>query len=132
MTNVLPDPHSPKQPVGRSSVHLSKQADSEIRYQFQLLLSEKIYPTTTNILERLRAAHDDFPIQSKTILCRNLHRIGFRYKSTTKVKIPLDHVSFVAQLAKFYRKIDELPMADALIFYHDESWSNVGEEKGSI
>ncbi|CAF4809916.1 unnamed protein product, partial [Rotaria sp. Silwood2] len=80
----------------------------------------------------LHAAHDDFPIQSKTTLRRNLHRIGFRYKSTTKVKIPLDHVSFVAQRAKFYRKIDELRMADALIFYHDESWLNVGEEKRSI
>ncbi|CAF4770778.1 unnamed protein product, partial [Rotaria sp. Silwood2] len=132
MTNVLPDPQPPNQRVGRSSVHLSEQADSEIRYQFQLLLSEKIYPTTTNILERLHAAHDDFPIQSKTTLRCNLHRIGFRYKSSTKVKILLDHVSFVAQRAKFYRKIDELRMADALIFYHDESWLNVGEEKRSI
>ena len=114
-------------------MHLSKQADSEIRYQFQLLLSEKIYPTTTtNIHERLHTVHDDFPIQSKTTLRRHLHRIGFRYKSTTKVKIPLDYVSFVAQCAKFYRKIDELRMNDALIFYHDESWLYVGEEKRSI
>ena len=66
MTNVLPYPQPPKQRPGRTSVHLSEQADSEIRYQFQLLLSEKIYPTTANILEKLHVAHDDFPIQSKT------------------------------------------------------------------
>ncbi|CAF4197206.1 unnamed protein product [Rotaria sordida] len=132
MTNVIPAPQPPKQRSGRIPERLSEQADSEIRYQFQLLLSEKIYPTTANLLERLHAAHRDFPIQSQTTLRRHLHRIGFSYKSTTKVKIPLDHVSFVAQRAKFYRKIDELRTADALIFYHDESWLNVGEEKKSI
>ena len=132
MTNVLPYPQPPKHRSGRTSVHLSEQADSEIRYQFQPLLSQKTYLTTANILEKLHVAHDDFLIESKTTLHRHLHRIGFRYKSTTKVKIPLDYVSFVAQCAKFYQKIDELRRDDVLIFYHDESWLNVGEEKRSV
>ncbi|CAF3021399.1 unnamed protein product [Rotaria sp. Silwood2] len=130
--DAAPEPQSPKQRPGRVPVRLSEEADSEIRYQFQLLLSEKIYPTTTNLLQRLHAAHHDFPIRSKTTLRRNLYRIGFSYKSTKNIKIPLDHVSFVAQRAIYYRKIDELRAADSLIFYHDESWLNIGEEKQSI
>ena len=73
-----------------------------------------------------------FRFNQKPTLRRHLHQIGFRYKPTTKVKIPLDHVSFVAQRAKFYRKIDELRRDDAFTFHHDDSWLNVGEEKRSI
>ena len=70
MTNVLQCLQSPKQRAGRTSVHLSEQAGSEIRYQFQLLLSEKNLSTLT-------------------ILRRHLYRIGFRYKSRNKSKFYL-------------------------------------------
>ncbi|CAF1305118.1 unnamed protein product [Rotaria sp. Silwood1] len=130
--NANPESQSPKQRLGRAPVRLFEEADSEIRYQFQLLLSEKIYPTTTDLLQRLHAAHDDFPILSKTTLRRNLYRIKLSYKSTKRIKIPLGHVSFVAQRARYYRKIDELRAANALIFYHDKSWLNIGEVKQFI
>ncbi|CAF3236218.1 unnamed protein product [Rotaria sp. Silwood2] len=129
---VVPEPEPTKKRSGRVPIKLSEQADSEIRFQFHALLAENIYPNTDNLLERLHQLHNDFPVQSKTTLRRHLHRIGFSYKSTTKVKIPLDNICFVAQRAKFFRKMDELRDANALVFFHDESWINSGTEKTSI
>ena len=65
-------------------------------------------------------------------LCWNLYRIWFSYKLTKNIKIPFDQIQFVAQRAIYYRKLDELRAADSLVFYHDESWLNIGEEKQSI
>ncbi|CAF4145912.1 unnamed protein product [Rotaria sp. Silwood2] len=51
---------------------------------------------------------------------------------TSKVKVLLDDNSFVAQRACYFRKINELRKADALILFHDETWVNINEEKRSI
>lgn len=129
---VVSEPEPPKKRSGRVPIKLSEQADSEIRFQFDALLAENIYPNTDNLLERLQQLHNDFPIHSKTTLRRHLHRIGFSYKSTAKVKIPLDNICFVAQRAKFFRKMDELRDGNALVFFHDETWINSSTEKKSI
>ncbi len=52
----------------RSPIHLFEEADDEIQFQFHLLLVEKIYPTIAILLERLLAAHTDFPVHSRTTL----------------------------------------------------------------
>ena len=125
-------PKAPRKIPGRSSIHLSEEANDEIRFQFHLLLAEKIYPTIDILLERLLAAHSDFPVHSETNLRRHMHRLGFSYKKTSKVKVALDDNSFVAQRAFYFRKLDELRKAGALIMFHDETWVNMGEEKRSI
>ena len=61
-----------------------------------------------------------------------MKRLGFSYKQTSKVPIPLDSVSFVAQRAAYFRRLDELREAKAHVYYHDETWCNVGEEKRSV
>ena len=58
--------------------------------------------------------------------------LGFSYKQTSKVPIPLDPVSFVAQRAAYFRRLDELREAKAHLYYHDETWCNIGEEKRSV
>lgn len=127
----LPPKNVPKV-IGRPSVMLSEEADDEIRFQFHLLLAEKIYPTVSVLLERLLAAHSDFPILSQTSLRRHMHRLGFSYRKTSKVKVALDDNTFVAQRAFYFRKLTDLRQSGALIMYHDETWANVGEEKRSI
>jgi len=125
-------PKSVPKVIGRPSVMLSEEADDEIRFQFHLLLAEKIYPTVYLLLERLLAAHSDFPIRSETSLRRHMHRLGFSYQKTSKVKLALDDNTFVAQRASYFRKLTDLRQSGALIMYHDETWVNVGEEKRSI
>ena len=46
--------------------------------------------------------------------------------------IPLDDISFVAARAKYFRMLDELREDNAIIFYQDETWSVVGDEKRNI
>ena len=58
-----------------------------------------------------------------------MKRLDFSYKETTKVPILLDLVSFVAQRAAYFRRLDELREANAHLYCHDETWYNVGEEK---
>jgi transposase len=125
-------PKSPRNIPGPSPVYLSEEADDEIRFQFHVLLSEKIYPTLDILLDRLLTCHTDFPVRSRTTLYRHMHRLGFSYKMTNKVKVALDDNSFVAQRAFYFRKLDELRECDALIMFHDETWVNTGEEKRSI
>ena len=48
------------------------------------------------------------------------------------MKLPLDDISFIAARAKYFRTLDELRADNAIIFYQDETWSNVGDEKTSI
>jgi transposase len=129
--NTIP-PKTPSNIPGRAPVHLSEEADDEIRYHFHLLLAEKIYPTVAILLERLLTAHTDFPVRSQTTLRRHMHRLGFSYKRTNNVKVALDDNFFVAQRAFYFRKLDELRKAGALIMFHDETWVNIGEEKRSI
>ena len=61
-----------------------------------------------------------------------MKRLGFSYKQTCKVPIPLDSVSFVAQCAAYFRRLDELREANVHFYYHDETWCDVGEEKRSV
>ncbi|CAF2104471.1 unnamed protein product [Rotaria magnacalcarata] len=98
-------------------------------YQFHVLLSEKIYPTTEKLLKRLQLNNPMFPIPSETSLWRSMKRLGFEYKRISKVSTPLDSVSFVAQRAKYFARLDEVRSNGSLIFYHDETWANSGEEK---
>ena len=125
-------PTAPRKIPGRPSIELSEEAADEIQFQFHLLLAEKIYPTISILLERLLSAHKDFPVRSETTLRRHMHRLGFTSQMTRKVKILLDDNSFVAQRACYFRKINELPKADALILFHDETWVNINEGKRSI
>ena len=118
--------------IGRPSVMLFEEADDEIRFQFHLLLAEKIYPTVSILLERLLSAYSHFPIRSETSLRRHMHRLGFSYQTTNKVKLALDDNTFVAQRASYFRKLTDLRQSVALIMYHDATWVNVGEEKRSI
>lgn len=85
-----------------------------------------------NLLASLMMEHPDFPIASETTLWRQMKRLGFSYKQTNKVAIPLDSLSFVAQRAVYFRRLDDLRGSGASIYYHDETWCNVGEEKRSI
>ncbi|CAF3489352.1 unnamed protein product [Rotaria socialis] len=110
-------------------IKLSEQADSEIKFQLHALLAENIYPNIDNLLDRLYQLHNDFPVHSKTTFRRHLHRISFSYKSPAKVKIPLYNICFVAQRAKFFRKMDALRDANSLVLFHDETWINSGIEK---
>ncbi|CAF4643608.1 unnamed protein product, partial [Rotaria sp. Silwood2] len=123
---------APRKIPGRPSIQLSEEADDEIRFQFHLLLAEKIYPTVAILLERLLSAHKDFSVRSETTLRRHIHRLGFTYQMTSKVKVLLDDNSLVAQRACYFRKINELRKADALILFHGETWVNINEEKRSI
>ena len=62
-------------------------------------------------------------------LWRWMKRLGFEYNRVSKVSTPLDSVSFMAQRAKYFEKLDEIRSNGSLIFYHDETWANSGEEK---
>jgi hypothetical protein len=133
ITNIpVPQPPLKKGHSGRRALVLSELGEDTIRYHFHLMLAEKLYPTLTHLLARLHADHPDFPVRNETSLWRQLKRLGFSYKSTSKAIIPLDSPSFVAQRAYYFRMLDELRHDQAIIYFHDETWSNVGEEKRSI
>ena len=61
-----------------------------------------------------------------------MKRLGFVYKQTKKVPAPLDPLSFVAQRAAYFRRLDDLRTSDAFICYHNETCCHVGEERSSI
>ena len=61
-----------------------------------------------------------------------MKRLGFVYKQTKKIPVPLDSLSFVAQRAAYFRRLNDLRTSGAFIYYHDETWCHVGEEKSSI
>jgi hypothetical protein len=88
-----------------------------------------MYPTSDKLLYRLLDDDGDFPIKSKTTLWRWMKKLGFEYKRTSTISIPLDSVSFMAQRAKYFRKLDEIRSNGTFIYYHDETWANSGEEK---
>ena len=88
-----------------------------------------MYPTIEKLLRNLQENDSTFPIQSKTSLWRWMKRLGFEYKRTSTITIPLDSVSFMAQRAKYFAKLDEMRSNGSNIYYHDETWANSGEEK---
>lgn len=61
-----------------------------------------------------------------------MRALGFEYKKTNKLVVPLDATSLIAQRAVYFRRLDKLRNDNAFIYYHDETWCNVGEEKRSI
>ena len=89
-----------------------------------------MYPTTEKLLRNLQENDSTFHFQSKTSLWRWMKLLGFEYKRTSKITIPLDSVSFMAQRAKYFAKLDEVRSNGSIIYYHDETWANSGEEKG--
>ena len=131
---TVPSPLPPKKisNSGRRRILLSEAEEDEIRFTFHLLLSQKTYPTTQILLDHLLALHPDFPIASRASLWRYMKKIGFRFKGTSKVKIALDNISFVAQRAHFFRKMDELRRSNAKVFFHDETWTNASDERRSV
>jgi hypothetical protein len=79
-------------------------------------LAERIYPTINKVLIRIRAEDADFPIQSTTSLWRWMRKLGFVYKRTSKVIVPLDTPTFMAARARYFAAIDELRNMSAKIF----------------
>ena len=145
----VPDPPRKMKNSGRKAVELNEfQQDNiryylnqlqniflrffSIRYQFHAILSEKVYPTTEKILIRLLHEDPEFPIQSKATLLRWMKKLGFRYRQTSKTSIPLDSVYFMAQRARYFRSLDDVRNNDTIIYFHDETWVNSGEERRMI
>ena len=59
-------------------------------------------------------------------------KLGFVYKRTAKVTVPLDSPSFMAARARYFRALDQLRSEGSTIFWHDETWCNKSEEKAFI
>jgi hypothetical protein len=95
-------------PSGRSKINLSDFGKDMIRYEFHLLLAERVYPTLDSMMTRLLADFLDFPIKSRTILSKELKQIGFVYRKTSMIKTPLESTFFMSQRAKYFRRIDKL------------------------
>jgi len=99
------------------------------RFHIHSLLAERIYPTVAKVLIRIRTTDADFPVQSSTTLWRWMRKIGFKYQRTSKVKVPLDTLPFMAARARYFACLDELRSAGTKIFWYDETWANQNEEK---
>ena len=93
------------------------------------MLAEKKYPTTDKLLCRLLENDPQCPIRSKTTFWRWMKKLRLEYKRTSTIAIPLDSTSFMTQRAKYFHKLDEMRSNGTLIYYHDETWANSGEEK---
>jgi hypothetical protein len=52
---------------------------------------------------------------------RWVKKIGFIYKRTSKVVVPLDTRIFMAACARYFAAIDELRTNGSKIFWHDET-----------
>ena len=61
-----------------------------------------------------------------------MKELGFKYCKTSKATIPLDSTFFIAQRAYYFRKLNEFRGNGTLLFWHEETWVNSGEEKHSI
>lgn len=101
-------------------------------YHVHLMLAERVYPTTYKILTRILHDDPDFPIGSVPVLWRWMKKLGFSYKKTAKVVVPLDSLFHMAARARYFAKINELRNNGTLIFWHDETWCNQNEEKTFI
>jgi hypothetical protein len=101
-------------------------------YHVHLLLAERVYPTTYKILTRILGDDPDFPIRLVSVLWRWMKKLGFAYKKTSKVIVPLDSLFYMAARARYFAKISELRNNSTLIFWHDETWCNQNEEKTFI
>ncbi|CAF3202178.1 unnamed protein product [Rotaria sp. Silwood2] len=118
--------------VGPSPIVLTDDQKENIRYHVHLMLAERVYPTTYKILTRILYDDPDFPIGSVPVLWRWMKKLGFSYKKTAKVIVPLDSLFYMAARARYFAKINELRNNGTLIFWHDETWCNQNEEKTFI
>ena len=85
------------------------------------------------MLSHIHDEHPDFPIRLETTLWGHIKRLGFcYYKQASKVTVPLDSISFTAQRAAYFRYLDDLRAHGAFIYYYDETWCNVSEEKAFV
>ncbi|CAF3941892.1 unnamed protein product, partial [Rotaria sordida] len=50
----------------------------------------------------------------------------------SEIRVPMDSMVLMAQQASYFRKLDEIRQNGTMIYYHDETWINTGEEKRSI
>ena len=91
-----------------------------------------MYPATKTIFNYILADDDDFPVRSPTTLWRWMKKLGFVYKRTSKVIVPLDSPSFMAARARYFRALDQLRSKGSTIFWHDETWCNKNEEKAFV
>ncbi|CAF2849109.1 unnamed protein product [Rotaria sp. Silwood2] len=89
---------------GRPKINLSDFGKDMIRYEFHLLLAERVYPTLDRMMTRLLADFPEFPIKSKTTLSKQLKQMGFVYRKTSKIKTPLKSTFFMSQRAKSWNK----------------------------
>ena len=96
------------------------------------MFAERIYPTTDKMLNRILMDNPDFPVRSKTSLWRWIKRLGFVYKRTSKVTVPLDGLSFMAARARYFTAIEKFRSNGSKIFWHDETWCNQYEEKSYV
>ncbi len=73
-------------------------------------------------LQLARTVEDsDFLIQPTTSLWRLVRKIGFLYKRTSKVVVPLDTSSFMTARVRYFASIDELRNNASTIFWYDET-----------
>ncbi|CAF4724949.1 unnamed protein product [Rotaria sp. Silwood2] len=79
-------------------------------------MAERIYPTTSKILLRILTEDADFPIRSITPLWCWMKKLGFAYKRTAKVVVPLNTPTFMATSALYFAAIDEFRTSGAKIF----------------
>jgi hypothetical protein len=130
----VPVPLSPQKRgnCGRKKIKLTEFEEDSIRYQFHLLLASKQYPTTAKLLTGLLGEAPDFPIQSERTLLRHMRRLGFKYAATSKAPIRLDATSFIASRAKYFRSLANLRNNNVIYYYHDETWSNSGDERRQV
>lgn len=127
-------PISPKKlgHSGRLSVVLSEDGNSLIRLIFHTLLSERQYPTLRRILKRLQHDAPDFPINNIATLSKNLKQLGYVYRRTSSVKLPLDSTYAIAERARYFNRLSLLEEANAEIYFQDETWCNANEEKTNL
>ena len=74
----------------------------------------------------------DFPVRSTTSLWRWIKKLGFVYKRTSKVTVPLDGLSFMAARARYFTAFEKFRSNGSKIFWHDETWCNQYEEKSYV
>jgi hypothetical protein len=101
-------------------------------YHVHLILAERIYPNTEKVLNRILADDPGFPIRSVTSLWRWMRKLGFTYKRTSKIVVPLDSLFFMSARARYFAAIDEARSNSTWIFWHDETWCNQNEERSFV
>ena len=58
-----------------------------------------------------------------------MKELDFKYGETKKAKVLIHSITFQAQRAVSFRKLDQLRSNKCILYYHDETWLNKNEEK---